>query len=518
MKHMWNHIAIANGIDFSTDGFFKDNTLPLKTFNAAINSGEAGQLINALNRTAFPSTRCSQGCFMYIEQHKLVPLHHLMNYELSQFDFCNANAGNFRGKRPLWPREDIRFKGFRVRPGLIADPDMGLCIMACTDHSDASHEYVSIPEHPSLKSGEAWQGSEPDVNAPVHLTAHLMNTGNSKKNARFATVKQNTNVRGSSTTSIAPSNKVRRNSKKTSIATHMANVLPVLFRKDINRYTKKNKKIDPGYHHQTCYEGQGRLDYEKQKNIFDKFIPTGSFVNRRDALEAAHEYNESQKRGNKKNLTRPIHTLNINEGKKANQTLIPQKSDDPRDAVITIAYFCLQQSSVLRADAWKFAHSDPVNHDLIDLIKSTSIVTRKKQIYILKKFRAMYNNVMTHEDKGKPTQQQICIFLSHILPFINTHDTSEVTFNEALSEGDYNLLFMSNEEENDLGFPFDEESQGHSKMIQTKMHIQRAHTYIRFDFRMENNLKWQTIAYINGKSTRRKRTVRVVTSSSLCEQ
>ena len=504
LKNLWRHVAESQGINFSRDGCFRDITLCLKSFNEDIRSGHSGRLVKALNQTAFPSTRCPMGCLTHIDQINLIPINHLMQFECSAFHFCQANGNNFGGKKPHWPTAEFEFVGWRIRSGMIIDANKGLCIVACNDHKDPSYKYVLAPEHPITARGEAWQGWHKDCNAPIISTAHLANTGRSRNNLRFATVNQYTNTSGSNTISLAPDGTAFGPDPRMNQNTHTANVLPVVHRVDINRHAKSNKSFDHNYHVKAANQPGQPMTLEKHKKIHKNFVPSGTMVPKRDALEMALQYNEQQRKPNSTKKTLALNTYNRDTSNKHYRPILPAKQQHEMDLIITNSIFILQHNSPLRFEAYSLANTQPDDSNLNYLLKYLHRITHGNNLAILKKCRAMFNELMTEDDRRQTSSKQVVTFLHRMLPFIVIHDQSEENIDEeALRNDDFHLFYLGDREDNEEGTEFPQQFNNYAKMVETNIKSQDDFKFLRFNFRFEKNLQWRSILLLNGEMSDR---------------
>jgi len=254
IKNLYRHIPNLN-VNLDCPGIFKENTRAQKAFHTAINKYKAGVLIDIMQRTACPSTRCPLGCFTHIETSNTISFNHVINLFCPKFNFCNANSQNLKSKRPEFPKVED-FLVWQIKPATLVDPVKGLGVVICDDHKDLKKDFIHVMKNPIYRTTGRYQTNAVDANAPVLQTTNTIKGGNnSTKHPSYPKFLQYSNQTGSSTFSLAPHTKGAEGITP-NVYTANSNLLAYRFRSDIQKYAAKNPTLDHDYYEKVL-KGRG---------------------------------------------------------------------------------------------------------------------------------------------------------------------------------------------------------------------------------------------------------------------
>ena len=177
-----------------TPGLLNDITLRRKFFQQDIEKATAARITSAVNRECLASVRCPAGCYCFIEdKYDLIPFHHVLNQQISNFTSFGADKDNIRGARSNW-LDTKKFTFWSIKPATIMDPEKGLCIVACKDHSNLGHDFIHVPENPIQCD---YENAQFDPLATISGSTNFVRGGkNSQYNTSFGVVNQKVNSVG----------------------------------------------------------------------------------------------------------------------------------------------------------------------------------------------------------------------------------------------------------------------------------------------------------------------------------
>jgi len=167
-----NSVGLATELHVSSH--FEDFTEHAKRYTVLTTSGDIGDFMKAMSQFAFPCIRCPAGCFAYCDECSNVPFNHFLYWKFG-IQYFKGDKKCFTGARNDWPISSTQLEVFKVKPGLIIDPQLGLCVMMCSRHGKGLFEsIIHVPLNPVLRDiGLQF----PDTTAAAILTPNCIRSG-----------------------------------------------------------------------------------------------------------------------------------------------------------------------------------------------------------------------------------------------------------------------------------------------------------------------------------------------------
>jgi len=485
---------IETNVNLDTKGIFRDNTGPRKAFLSAIESLEVGRLIDALNRTCVPSTRCPLGCWAHIETSNCIPINHLIEGSDPNFKFCNANSDNFRAKRPDFPNVKY-FHGWPIQPAVILHPTKGLCVVVCDDHKTLRKEYIHMPLLPVLAETGTYQGDTPDGNAKIIHSVHSKRLGRKgAMNVSYSKNQQKFTRSGASTTVIAAHDHDQAAIVAPDNNTHNANLTTYYCNEYTRRYTPNNPALDDDY----IFRAKAlRNAYQPHEipEILRRYGHTGSFVPIRTALAAAEGYNETSRNAGAMSQVPSLIAYNTKTARPLCKNMFNFRNNEQRDTVMRAVLFYLQHSEPLRTAARVHANENN-DEDLRNLIKGALKIDKHNCKKMRDCARRIYDRFIPQIDREGPINEQVVTVITRLLPFVIRHNLEDEEDPAlAMAQGDFHIYT------NDREYPIDlpDDTQTHSKMCESSsFHNNARNSGSYYRLRQEKALHWQHINEFNG--------------------
>ena len=196
---LWNANILAN---FDVRPTFRDVTRDIDDFNRDIDSGEMGRIRRRINETCYPSVRCPQVCFKFIDDLRrnrlqLIPALHYVATFCTGFQSFNADPSLLKGARPDWTQ--LLTDMDRLISPCIVINEKGICLLACSEdtHSSASLQWLHVPTNPVFGNRPPLV---PDLQAPVVLSGNCLRPGKTNQmNTSYPVYEQTGSTTGLST-------------------------------------------------------------------------------------------------------------------------------------------------------------------------------------------------------------------------------------------------------------------------------------------------------------------------------
>ena len=279
VKNVWHNEPATN-----------DLTRPLKEFERKILSGKPGDLVQALNETAYPNIRCGAGCCMHYEAigikemeeaYNFVPFNHfLATFMPPQAISFEANRKKCRGFRPDFPNKLVVLEQIIVKPALYQHKKLGLVIICCSTNRHAiDKDIIHVPEHPILGSFSA-----PSLNylSTLSIFPNIVRSGKSnQKTTSYDVLKLRGHSAGVSTFDLSLEQKSVELMDWTDVE-YKAQALTLANRVDI----KASALLRPEPYDRYSVEMAEKIDNLSQSELLkiEQAKVTGSYITEYDSL------------------------------------------------------------------------------------------------------------------------------------------------------------------------------------------------------------------------------------------
>ena len=159
---------------------FRDLTGALADFSTDIESGQIRRIRPAVNSTPYPTVRCTQRCFVFIDDYlrdrmAAMPACHYLAAICSQFRAFDADPSLLKGACPRWTTPVVDLE-WTVTPSVIVTEGKRICILHCSKkiHSSSSKQWLHVPSNPILG---IYAPSDPYIQGPVILSSNCIRGG-----------------------------------------------------------------------------------------------------------------------------------------------------------------------------------------------------------------------------------------------------------------------------------------------------------------------------------------------------